>query len=272
MPAHTPYRGRIAPSPTGYLHAGHVATFQIAAQRAREAGGVLLYREEDIDQARCKDEYRQAAMEDLRAAGIAWQEGPDCGGDFAPYRQSERQALYIQHLQQLADQGLIYPSDESRQEVAQHAKEQSAFSGEVLFPQSLRKPCPEKINVTEHLATNWRFCVSENQTVTFIDQRLGECHFQTGKDFSDFLVWRKEGAPSYELAVVVDDALMKITEVVRGEDLLLSTARQLLLYQVFGYEPPAFYHTPLVLDENGQKLSKRNRLAHGRELFSGKTK
>lgn len=262
------YRGRIAPSPTGYLHRGHLATFAIAAERAKNKRGVLVFREEDIDPVRCRDEYRTAIREDLQAMKIVCHEGVEEGGDYGPYQQSQRIDIYVRYLQRLADGGWIYPSGASRKEISQQVKAYSPITQEPLFPESLRESCPQVIRVSEHLDCNWRMRVDGGGRYDFIDLAMGAQSFVGGRDFSDFLVWRKEGAPSYELAVVVDDILMKITEVVRGADLLLSTARQLHLYRAFECEPPRFYHCPLILDSDGNKLSKRERIHLGRETFN----
>jgi len=262
------YRGRIAPTPTGYLHLGHARTFWIAMERAEEAGGQLIYREEDLDPDRCKPEFAQAAIEDLRWFGCRWQEGPDHGGSFAPYRQSERGSRFLEAWHRLKDGGYIYPCEKSRKDVARatqapHADEQIA---EQVYPESWRPPFGTGMDAKVPGSTNWRFRVPDGRRINFDDGRLGPCAFQSMRDFGDFLVWRKDGMPSYELAVVVDDAAMSITEVVRGEDLLISTARQLLLYEALNWPAPAFYHTPLMIDTQGQRLAKRNRSLSLREL------
>ena len=262
------YRGRIAPTPTGHMHLGHARTFWIAMERAREAGGTLVYREEDIDTERCREEFSEAAIEDLRWFGCDWQEGPDVGGPCAPYRQSERTRLYLDAWEQLKTSGAIYPCDRSRKDVAlaaraPHADDESA---EPVYPEDWRPPVGTGNRAKEPGAVNWRFRVPDIREIAFDDNCLGPCAFETMRDFGDFLVWRKDGGPSYELAVVVDDAAMGITEVVRGEDLLISTARQLLLYEALGLKAPAFYHTPLMCDTEGRRLAKRNRALSLREL------
>lgn len=265
------YRGRIAPSPTGYLHLGHARTFWIAQQRARAADGRLIYRNEDLDRARCKPEFVQAALEDLRAMGLRWDEGPDLGGPHAPYNQSERAGVYREAWARLHAAGCIYPCNKSRRDVerALAAPHEDESDAEPIFPPELRTPVSAGAAAREPGASNWRFRVPDGETTTFIDQRVGEQHFTAGVDFGDFLVWRKDGFPSYELAVVADDSAMQITEVVRGEDLLLSTARQLLLYRALGAKPPAFYHCALLCDEQGRRLAKRSAALSIRSLLSG---
>ncbi|NCG09370.1 MAG: tRNA glutamyl-Q synthetase [Verrucomicrobia bacterium] len=261
------YRGRIAPTPTGYLHLGHARTFWIAMERAAEAGGQLIYREEDLDPQRCRREYAESAIEDLRWFGCGWQEGPDCGGGQGPYRQSERYPRFLEAWKRVKEGGFIYPCEKSRRDVASatqapHADDES----EPLYPEHWRPPVGTGQNFNEPGALNWRFRVPDHRSLHFDDLRLGPCAFECLRDFGDFLVWRKDGVPSYELAVVVDDAAMGITEVVRGEDLLISTARQLLLYEALQCPAPEFYHAPLVVDRNGQRLAKRHRSLSLREL------
>ena len=264
----TDYRGRIAPTPTGYLHLGHARTFWIAMERANAAGGCLIYREEDLDPQRCKPEYAAAAIEDLKWFGCSWQEGPDAGGPHSPYRQSERHQLFLDVWRKLKDADVIYPCDKSRKDVANAARapHREDEAAEPIYPESWRPPLGTGQDASEPGASNWRFRVPDGREILFDDGRLGPCGFTCRRDFGDFLVWRKDDVPAYELAVVADDAAMKVTEVVRGEDLLISTARQLLLYQALGMEPPQFYHTPLMVDPSGQRLAKRHRSLSLREL------
>lgn len=265
------YRGRIAPTPTGYLHLGHARTFWIAMERAREACGQLIYRDEDLDPQRCKPEFARGAIDDLRWFGCDWQEGPDVGGDCGPYRQSKRHHRFLDAWTRLKNTGYIYPCDKSRKDVARasqapHAEEEAS---EPIYPENWRPPLGHGKTADAPGKTNWRFRVPDERKIEFDDVRLGPCAFECLKDFGDFLVWRKDGVPAYELAVVVDDAAMQISEVVRGEDLLISTARQLLIYEAFDLKPPDFYHTPLLCDTSGQRLAKRNRSLTLRELREG---
>ena len=233
------YRGRLAPTPTGYLHVGHARTFALAAQRA--AGGTLIYRTEDLDAGRCRPEFAAAAIEDLRWLGLKWTEGPDVGGPHGPYVQSQRLPWFRDVWSQLQATGTIYPCDKSRKDVersltAPHAEDDA----EPIFPPSLRPPLGAGREAHEPGPTNWRFRVPDGETIAFIDALQGPQAFVAGRDFGDFLVWRKDGFPAYELAVVADDHAMGITEVVRGADLLLSTARQILLYRALGWTAPAW--------------------------------
>ena len=256
----TSYRGRIAPSPTGYLHLGHATTFWVAFQRARSAGGTLVFRNEDLDPYRSRPEFAKAMFEDLRWFGIEWEEGPDIGGLYAPYEQSRRRSFYLDAWRQLRRSGAIYPCSCSRRDLVQSAQAPHegllhAADDEPLYPGT----CRDKTSSADDPAgMNWRFRVPDGENVTFDDAHFGPQKFVAGRDFGDFVVWRRDDVPSYQLAVVVDDAGMKITEVVRGADLLRSTARQILLQRALRLPQPAYYHCDLVTDESGERLAKRH--------------
>ena len=261
----TPYRGRLAPSPTGFLHLGHARTFWVAQERARASAGTLVLRDEDLDTSRARPEYAQAMIEDLRWFGFEWQEGPDLGGPFGPYRQSERQAIYLERFRRLREGGFLYPCRCSRQDVQRALGAPHAGDEEPVYPGTCRPASGEGSTPVSHAEptrgegqVNWRFRVPDGEAITFEDAAQGSQSFVAGQDFGDFIVWRHDEIPSYQLAVVADDAAMKITEVVRGVDLLVSTARQLLLYRALGLEAPAFHHCPLLLDEHGMRLAKRH--------------
>jgi glutamyl-tRNA synthetase len=256
-----PYRGRLAPSPTGLLHLGHARTFWIAAQRAASCGGELIFRNEDLDAQRCRSDFVHAMLDDLRWLGIAWTEGPDRGGPYAPYTQSERRAHYLAAWQRLRDCEMIYPCTCSRKDVAQAAGAPNDADDEAMYSGKCRpaKSIPEPVAAwAEPAGVNWRFRVPNAEQITFADQHLGPQCMTAGRDFGDFIVWRRDDVPAYQLAVVVDDAAMRITEVVRGADLLKSTARQILLFRALGLTPPDFYHCDLVRDESGVRLAKRH--------------
>ena len=262
---HSSYRGRLAPTPSGLLHAGHARTFLAAWRRAREESGTLVFRLEDIDRERCRPEFEVAAREDLAWLGIDWDEGGGREGDFGPYRQSDRGELHRQVWLQLIRDGWVYPADFSRKEILRHQPRRESDGG-ILFPDALREAHESGQTAEPNPAINWRFRVPDGEIIEFEDGEKGRQSYVAGKDFGDFLVWRKAGGPSYELAVVADDIAMKITEVVRGEDLLLSTARQLLLYRALGALAPGFRHVPLVCDRAGVRLSKTARSVAIREL------
>lgn len=260
-------RGRLAPTPTGHLHVGHARTFALAAERARRAGGTLVYRTEDLDASRCRPEFAEAAIADLRWLGLDWQEGPDVGGPCGPYVQSERLPWFAEVWRRLQASGAIYPCDKSRKDVARsltapHAEDDA----EPIFPPDLRPALGLGRELTAPGASNWRFRVPDGATIAFDDALRGPQAFVAGRDFGDFLVWRKDGFPAYELAVVADDHAMGITEVVRGADLLLSTARQLLLYRALGWTAPTWAHAPLIVDADGRRLAKRTAGLSIREL------
>jgi glutamyl-tRNA synthetase len=257
------YRGRLAPSPTGYLHLGHARTFWTAQERARLAGGTLVLRNDDLDHARCKLAYAIALVEDLRWFGCEWSEGPDKGGPHAPYEQSRRQAHYLAAFEQLRAAGAIYPCVCSRKDVQSAATAPHEAADEPRYPgtcrpENLTTPARAQRAEWPRAGVNWRFRVPDGAPVEFADGGLGSQRVVAGREFGDFLVWRKDDGPSYQLACTVDDAEMGITEVVRGADLLMSTFRQLLLYHALGLTPPAFYHCPLVTDEHGVRLAKRH--------------
>ncbi len=235
------------------MHLGHARTFWMAQERARAAGGKLLLRNDDLDTARCRPEFVEAMREDLRWFGLSWVE--------PIIAQSARIPLYREALAQLHAGGFIYPCHRSRRDVlaAASAPHDGDENNEPVFPASFRPPVDASLPaLTNPITCNWRFRVPDGETLQFIDGHFGEQQAVAGRDFGDFLVWRKDDAPSYQLACVVDDAAMGITEVVRGADLLKSTFRQLLLSRALKLTAPAFYHCPLVTDENGVRLAKRH--------------
>ncbi|MBS1803744.1 MAG: tRNA glutamyl-Q(34) synthetase GluQRS [Acidobacteria bacterium] len=271
------YRGRLAPSPTGFLHLGHARTFHRAWIRAREAGGALVMRMEDLDPDRSRAEYAEAALDDLRWLGMEWDEGPDVGGPHAPYEQSGRGNLYRAVWQSLRDGGFVYPCRCSRKDLA--AALRAPHEGvaraddpedEPIYPGTCRPVVAESSTDTfsamEPSGLNWRFRVPDGEAIEFVDGNLGLQRFTAGVDFGDFLVWRRDGVPSYQLACVADDFAMEITEVVRGADLIKSTARQILLNRALGYPNPDWFHCELMLDEQGRRLAKRHDALSIREL------
>jgi glutamyl-tRNA synthetase len=279
------YRGRLAPSPTGYPHLGHARTFWTAQTRAQTHGGTLILRNEDLDRMRCRPEFASAMIEDLRWFGFQWQEGPDCGGPFAPYHQSGRFEFYRPALEKLRAGGLVYPCTCSRKDIQQAAAAPHPEDEEPIYPGTCR-PEPEiggqkpedRICVSDFrpqasgFCFSWRFRVRDGETISFTDGNLGPQRFVAGRDFGDFVVWSRQGGndvPAYQLACVADDAAMQITEVVRGADLLVSTARQILLYRALDLKPPAFFHCPLLRDEAGERLAKRHDALSLRALLAG---
>ena len=264
------YRGRLAPSPTGLLHLGHARTFWTAQDRAAAADGVLVLRNEDLDRARSRPEFVAAMLEDLRWFGFTWSEGPDVGGPFGPYNQSERHASYRAAFERLRTAGLVYPCTCSRGDVqeAAGAPHEPPPGGawtpdEPIYPGTCRPAAsPAKPGTVSREPArpdaNWRFRVPDGAVLAFTDGHFGPQTATAGVHFGDFVVWRRDDTPAYQLACVVDDCAMRLTEVVRGADLLLSTFRQLLLYAALGLEPPAFHHCPLLTDAAGVRLAKRH--------------
>jgi glutamyl-tRNA synthetase len=255
-------RGRYAPSPTGDLHLGNLRTALVAWLFARCTGGQFVLRIEDLDRPRVRPGATERMLHDLHWLGLDWDEGPDVGGPYAPYTQSERQEIYTSYLQLLVDKGLIYPCYCSRAEIARaasapHGNEGPRYSGTCRkLTQAQRR---------EHEANNHRpslrFWVDDERIVSFTDLLVGPVEQQVQQAIGDFIVCRSDGIFAYQFAVVVDDALMRINQVVRGADLLQSTARQILLFEALGFPVPTFTHVPLLLDEQGKRFSKRTQSA-----------
>ena len=242
------YVGRLAPSPTGLLHLGHARTFWTAFERARNANGTLWLRNEDLDAQRSREEFAVAMREDLHWLGIPWQH---------EMQQSTRIDEYRAALDKLATQGLVYACSCSRKDLAaavqaphEDIDDEPVYSGCCL---------PASIETVEIQAgMNYRLRITTNEPVRFDDANAGPQTFTPGTDFGDFLVWRKDGLPSYQLACVVDDAATNVTEVVRGRDLLKSTARQILLQHALGIITPQYFHCDLMRDDAGVRLAKRH--------------
>jgi glutamyl/glutaminyl-tRNA synthetase len=243
------YIGRLAPSPTGLLHLGHARTFYIAHQRARAAHGTLYLRDEDLDPHRSRPEFSTAMREDLRWLGVTWD---------ADLRQSDRIPLYRAALVQLLALGLAYPCTCSRKDLAHSiAAPHEDADDEPVYNNRCRPTTPRPA-FTIALHTNYRFRIPTTDAITFTDLNAGPQSFTPGKDFGDFLIWRKDDLPSYQLACAVDDSLTHVTEVVRGRDLLKSTGRQILLQRALTYPTPAYFHTDLFRDASGIRLAKRH--------------
>jgi glutamyl-tRNA synthetase len=248
------YRGRFAPSPTGDLHLGSLATALIAAARARAAGGRLLLRVEDIDTARVVAGSEGRQRDDLRWLGLDWDEGPDVGGPSGPYRQSERAAYYEEALARLAGQGLLYLCDCSRAEIAQVASAPHAGDEGPRYPGTCRR---FGMGVRQWKRPPAVRVMLPDREVAVDDALQGRLVQHVAGEVGDFVLKRGDGVYAYQLAVVVDDIEMGITEVVRGVDLLASAPRQALLAELLGGRPPAWAHVPLVVGTDGARLQKR---------------
>jgi glutamyl-tRNA synthetase len=256
-------RGRYAPSPTGDLHLGNVRTALLAWLLARHADGAFVMRVEDLDRPRVRPGATAQMLEDLRWLGLDWDEGPDCGGPFSPYLQSERQALYDAYLERLRAADLIYPCYCSRAEVARAASAPQGASDEgPRYPGTCRNLSAAERQARE--AEGRRPCLrfrAPDRLIEFTDLVAGTVTQNVAQAVGDFIVSRSDGIPAYQLAVVVDDGLMQITQVVRGADLLSSTARQIALFEALGFAVPSFGHVPLVIDAQGARLAKREHAA-----------
>jgi len=245
-------RGRYAPSPTGYLHLGNARTALVAYWHTKAQNGTFVMRVEDLDSARSKSEMVTANLDELRWLGLTWDEGPDVGGLFEPYVQSRRFSLYEKALAKLAAQNRVFECYLSRKDLREIA---SAPHGQMPIYGKAERALNEQVKdqkIIDGKPPSLRFRVDE-PSFTFRDELQGE---QTVK-LGDFVVKRADGEWAYQLAVVVDDHAMNISEVVRGDDLLQSTAAQLLLYKALELPPPTFLHVPLLMDETGERMAKR---------------
>ncbi|HEU5440506.1 MAG TPA: tRNA glutamyl-Q(34) synthetase GluQRS [Ktedonobacterales bacterium] len=259
-PPATPIRGRYAPSPTGALHLGNLRTALLAWLFARHAGGVFVLRVEDLDLPRVRSGATSRMLADLRWLGLDWDEGPGPGGPYGPYFQSARQALYDAALARLRAAALVYPCYCTRAELARLASAPQQGDEQPRYPGTCRDLTPAERHAREASGRSpaLRFRAPA-APITFRDTLRGQQTESVAETAGDLLVRRSDGIVAYQLAVVVDDALMGITQVVRGDDLLSSTARQLALYAALGYPPPRVYvHVPLALDATGARMAKRD--------------
>jgi glutamyl-tRNA synthetase len=254
----TQYVGRLAPSPTGAQHVGNARTYLIAWLAARSCGGKVALRIEDIDSPRVKTGAMEQALVDLCWLGLDW--------DGGPVIQTERLELYQAALRQLQERELVYPCTCSRGDIEAAASAPHAEHEGPVYPGTCSwRTTADAAQITDR-PYSWRFRVTDSPT--FTDGFLGEVKIDLRQVGGDFVVWKSSHTPAYQLAVVVDDADQHITEVIRGDDLVPSTPRQLLLYQALQLPPPQFTHVPLVVGPDGRRLAKRHgdtRLASLRE-------
>ena len=249
--------GRFAPSPSGRIHLGNILCCLLSWLSARQKNGRVVLRIEDLDTARCPRRYADQMEEDLRWLGLDWDEGPGVGGPDEPYYQSVRTELYQAALEKLDEKGLVYPCFCTRAEL--HAASAPHRSdGQVVYAGTCRDLTAEEIaERSARRAPALRLRVPD-EIWSFTDGHMGRYEENLARDCGDFLLCRSDGMFAYQLAVVVDDAAMGVTEVVRGADLLDSTPRQMYLYQLLGLQTPEFIHLPLLLTADGRRLSKRN--------------
>jgi len=251
-------RVRFAPSPTGELHVGNARTALFNWMFARHHQGCFILRIEDTDESRSALSYQINLLADLKWLGLAWDEGPDAGGEYGPYKQSERLGLYADHLQKLAAADLVYPCYCTEEELEE---ERQALILSKRMPRYMGKCRNLSDDERRGLAArgrkpSWRFKVPKS-AVEFNDLIRGPIKFE-GEAIGDFIIVRSNGMPAYNFAVVIDDHLMAVSHVIRGEDHLSNTALQIMLYRALGYEPPAFAHHCLILGKDHAKLSKRH--------------
>jgi glutamyl-tRNA synthetase len=268
-PATSP-RGRYAPSPTGLIHLGNARTSLAAWLSVRSRGGTFIWRLEDLDTPRIVPGMAALQMEDLAWLGLDWDEGPDIGGPSAPYEQSHRSALYEEALARLAAAGRLFPCRRSRKDLqalasAPHGPEGGSPYPASFRPQHLDPAWFESLCGMEHPDAALRFLVHD-RPVVWHDRVFGEQVEQVDRTVGDFVLKRRDGLYAYQLAVVVDDLAMQIDEVVRGADLLDSTARQIQLLEALGGTPPVYAHVPIVVNAHQEKLSKRDRATTLRSL------
>jgi len=249
----TVQRTRLAPSPTGALHLGNARSFLVNWLLARQNGWKILLRIEDLDGPRIKAGAAEQAIEDLRWLGLDWDEGP--------LNQSSRLPFYTEAIQGLLEQGCAYPCTCSRREIEQAASAPHSEECAAIYPGT----CRDRFATIEEARRKSgrepaiRFAVPD-ETLTIHDQLRGDVAFNLARQLGDFVIAKNDGTPAYQLAVVVDDAQMNVTQVVRGDDLLDSTPRQALLYRALGWSHrlPAYTHLPLVIGPDGRRLAKRH--------------
>jgi glutamyl-tRNA synthetase len=241
--------GRLAPSPTGGLHLGHARTFLIAWLSIRSRGGRIILRIEDLDSTRARPEAVQGALDDLRWLGLDW--------DAGPYVQSQRMFDYRASLERLKASELIYPCTCTRADIERAASAPHPEDEGPTYPGTCSGRTVRDAAALGDRSFAWRFRVPEG-SIDWHDLILGEMRLDPHRLGGDFVVARSGVGPSYQLAVVHDDATMGVTEVIRGDDLVPSTPRQILLYRALGWDPPEFGHVPLAVGPDGRRLAKRD--------------
>ncbi len=250
--------GRFAPSPTGRMHLGNIYTALMSWLSVKSRGGKWILRIEDLDPQRSRPEYTAMIEDNLQWLGLQWDEGGTADfGHNGPYSQSRRSEIYREALSRLNEQSLLYPCSCTRADIlsaqAPHQSDGRIVYGGRCRPHSMR-PLDE-----EELSGSAIRMIVDNRDICFTDKICGQQKVNLADHCGDFIVRRADGVAAYQLAVVVDDAMMGVTEVMRGDDLLLSTAQQLYLFDKLGYQAPEYAHLPLIRNEEGQRLSKRDK-------------
>jgi len=253
-------RVRFAPSPTGFMHVGNARTALFNYLFARHHGGKFILRIEDTDTERHSEEAVNVIYEALRWMGLDWDEGPDKGGEFGPYRQSERLDIYKKFIEELKEKGLVYECYCTQEELEEMRKEQLKRGEPPRYTGKCRHLTEEE---KERLKAQGRkpvlrFKVPEDRIIRFKDLVKGDIEINSRQLGGDFVIVRSNGMPVYNFVVVIDDALMKISHVIRGEDHISNTPKQILIYEALGFEPPQFAHLPMILGPDRSKLSKRH--------------
>ena len=249
--------GRYAPSPSGRMHLGNLLCCLVAWCSAKAAGEEVVLRIEDLDTLRCPRSYADLIEKDLAWLGLSPDRGGSLGGPEGPYYQSQRSHIYEEYFRRLEGMGLLYPCFCSRAQL-HAASAPHREDGQVVYPGTCRGLSPEEVALrSARRPPAWRVMVPDGE-IAFTDGNLGFFRENLLRDCGDFVVRRFDGVFAYQLAVVVDDGLMGVTQVVRGSDLLSSTPRQLYLYRLLDLPAPAFYHIPLLLAPDGRRLSKRD--------------
>lgn len=252
-------RVRFAPSPTGYLHVGSARTAFFNWLYAKKMGGSFILRIEDTDIARHQEEAIGKILQSLKWLGLEWGEGPETGGNFGPYRQSLRVDIYRELAQKLINEKKAYPCFCSPEELKEKRKIKTEEGKPFKYDRKCLKLSPEEVSTSigEGKPHAIRFLVPENEEVAFKDTVYGDIRVNSSS-IEDFIIMRSNGLPTYNYSAAVDDALMKITHIIRGEDHLSNTPKQILIYRALGFEIPHFTHLPMILGQDGQKLSKRH--------------
>lgn len=255
----TSVRVRYAPSPTGHLHIGNSRTALFNYLFARNLGGKMIVRIEDTDLKRNVAGGEESQLKFMKWLGIQWDESIDVGGEYGPYRQTERLEIYNRQTQQLLDQGLAYRCYCTEEELEQEREGQTARGETPRYSGRCQQLTAEQeaAHVVAGRQANIRFRVPANRTYTFNDMVKGDVAFTT-EEMGDFVIVKKDGIPTYNYAVVIDDHMMAISHVLRGDDHINNTPRQLMIYEAFGWQPPIFGHMTLIVNENHKKLSKRD--------------